>query len=478
MATEKRFGRQTPTQSLILPYEETHGPEASEFYRESGREPQPWQDALIYDILSVNEEGLYTHTKFGYSVPRRNGKGEIITIRELYALMTGEKVLHTAHRTATSSSASLRLANLLKYAGYTEVIRMKKGETYENSYSYSKQFGLERITLIDTGGTVDFRTRTSKGGLGEGFDLLIVDEAQEYTDDQQSTLQYVVSDSANPQILLCGTPPTMVSSGTVFEKLRNECLQGKTEDTGWAEWSVDAQSDVNDVELWYETNPAMGFQLNERKIRSENKADDIDFNIQRLGLWIQYNQKSAITKQEWINVKVNEKPQFKGKIYAGVKYGHDGNNVSLGICVKTSDDKNFIEVIDCQPIRAGNDWLIEWILAMNPDKVVIDGSSGQNILADKLKEKKYRHYLLPKVAQVVSAHTTFEQCLENGLLCHNGQPSLEQSASNCEKRIISSGGWGYRSIKDGVDVSLLESVILANWACVEQKERKKQRIDY
>ncbi len=74
-----------------------------------------------------------------------------------------------------------------------------------------------------------------KGGLGEGFDLLVIDEAQEYTNDQESALKYVVTDSRNPQTLFCGTPPTPVSSGTVFLKLRNAALQGETENTGWAE---------------------------------------------------------------------------------------------------------------------------------------------------------------------------------------------------------------------------------------------------
>ena len=41
--------------------------------------------------------------------------------------------------------------------------------------------GQERIELYSSGGVVQFRTRTKNGGLGEGFDLMIIDEAQEYT---------------------------------------------------------------------------------------------------------------------------------------------------------------------------------------------------------------------------------------------------------------------------------------------------------
>ena len=64
---------------------------------------------------------------------------------------------------------------------------------------------------------MEFRTRTGTGGLGEGFDLLVIDEAQEYEADQESALKYVVTDSKNPQKQsFVGTPPTPISSGTIF----------------------------------------------------------------------------------------------------------------------------------------------------------------------------------------------------------------------------------------------------------------------
>ena len=71
---EPRKGRQTPTQSVVLPYFVTKGQEAVDLYNSSGRTAQEWQELLLSDILAVNGDGLWVHTKFGYSVPRRNGK--------------------------------------------------------------------------------------------------------------------------------------------------------------------------------------------------------------------------------------------------------------------------------------------------------------------------------------------------------------------------------------------------------------------
>ena len=479
MAT--KYGNQTPTHSVVLPYTDTKGPAALDLYRETGREPQEWQENLINNIMAVNDDDLWVHTKVGYSVPRRNGKGEILTIRELYGIEIGEHICHTAHRTTTSSSASKRLAALLKAKGYNEILRPRKNEEYTQSYTYSKQFGLERITLLDTGGSVDFRTRTSAGGLGEGFDLLIIDEAQEYTDDQQSALQYVVSDSANPQIILCGTPPTAVSKGTVFQKLRDAALTGDTEDTGWAEWSVDQQSDVNDVSLWYLCNPAMGYQLNERKIKAEDKADVIDFNIQRLGLWIKYSQKSVISETEWLALEVEKLPERNSKKFIGVKYGVDGSNVAVSIAYRGTDNEIFVECLDCRPARIGNDWIIGILTAMQDlGGVIVDGANGQKLLEEAMKNAKIKvKPVLPTVGNIIVANAMFEQALENATICHKGQPSLVLSVTNCEKRAIgSNGGFGYKSLTPDTEIALLDSVILAHWLVNEYKEKPKQKINY
>ena len=68
----------------------------------------------------------------------------------------------------------------------------KAGYKEKEDFIVTRQYGLEKIEMIEGGGLASFRTRTSKGGLGEGYDLLIIDEAQEYQNDQETTLKYVV----------------------------------------------------------------------------------------------------------------------------------------------------------------------------------------------------------------------------------------------------------------------------------------------
>ena len=463
--TKTRLGRQTPTQSVVIPYSETRGQEAAEIYEKTGNKLLEWQQLLQCDIMAVNDEGLWVHQKYGYSVPRRNGKSENVLARCLWGLKNRERILYTAHRATTSHAVWERLDRMCGKAGI-------------NITSSFKAFGKEHLYTAD-GGVIEFRTRTASGGLGEGYDVLIIDEAQEYTEAQETSLKYVVSDSENPQTIMLGTPPTVVSSGTVFVKFRETILSGRGFDSGWAEWSVPHQMPADDVESWYETNPSLGTILTERKIRAEITTDDIDFNIQRLGLWLRYNQKSAISKTEWESLKANVKPKLIGNIFVGIKYGHDGQNVAMAVAAKTHDNKVFVEAIDCRPVKAGNIWILEYLQALKPESVVIDGANGQNVLAGEMNEARLKKPELPTVKQIITANALFEQGLSSGNITHMNQPSLTQAVSNCKKRAIgSNGGFGYQTAKEGIEIALLDSVILAYWKCAMSKEKKKQKVRY
>ena len=469
---EKKIGRQTLTTAVVLPYTNSLGTEAVGIYNKSGRTAQQWQELLLEDIMALNEENQWVHMKFGWSIPRRNGKSEILIMRAMHGLIHGERVLYTAHRTTTSHNAWEKIIERLAKTGFNE------GEDFKTT----KQMGLEHIEWLDGDGIINFRTRSSKGGLGEGYDLLIIDEAQEYTSDQESALKYVVTDSKNPQTLMCGTPPTAVSSGTVFLLLRRDILGGNSEDAGWAEWSVPALTDAHNPDLWYETNPSLGVILSERTIRSELGKDTIDDNIQRLGLWLQYNQKSAISREEWEQYAVDYIPELsqKKRLFFGIKYAKSTSNVSLSVAVRTTDGKIFIEAVDCRPLRDGNEWIIAFLCSNSAEKVVIDGAGNQTVLVDDMKNAGIKcKTVLPKVSEVIEANALFERKLFEGSICHKNQPSLAQAAANCEHRAIgSSGGFGYTSILEGADISLLESVSLAHWICANSKEKKKQIITY
>lgn len=464
----ERYGNQHPTQSVILPFNETHGDEAIEIYEQGKRKLFPWQKELLRDTLAYNEDGLYTHQKFGVAIPRRNGKSEYIIPICDYALVNGLQVAYTAHRTSTSRSVWERLEEHLYNIGYKEE-QLKIG----------RRDGAEYIKLLDTDGRVTFRTRTKNGGLGEGFDILIIDEAQEYTIDEDSALKYTVSSSANPLVVMIGTPPTPISHGTVFMDYRNKILKGEVQESGWAEWSVENMTDPNDVDAWYLTNPSMGYILTERKVRAEISSDNTDFNIQRLGLWLKYNVKSAITEDDWDScVYTPSRDEIDKTFCFGIKYGKDRTNVAMSLAVKLEDGRYFVECLGCHPLRDGDEWMLRYIRTMHPASVVIDGATDR-VMIDTIEKLKLSKVVQPTVAEVIEGNSKFEKAIFEKTLCHNGQPSLRAVITNCEHRAIGSkGGYGYASLKAEYDIVLLDATMLALWGRDSYKEKKVQKIYY
>lgn len=56
MANQKRIGRQTPTQSVIIPYQKTLSDEAVAYYERSGLSCYEWQKNLLDPIMAVDDD--------------------------------------------------------------------------------------------------------------------------------------------------------------------------------------------------------------------------------------------------------------------------------------------------------------------------------------------------------------------------------------------------------------------------------------
>ncbi|HEM5284414.1 TPA: terminase, partial [Streptococcus suis] len=161
------------------------------------------------------------------------------------------------------------------------------------------------------------------------------------------------------------------------------------------------------------------------------------------------------------------------------KYGQDGANVSMAIAARTDDKKIFTEVIDCQSVRNGMQWIINFLQTADIEKVVVDGANGQTLLANEMKDFKLRKPIMPTVSEIITANSVWEQAIVQETLRHANEPSLTDVVTNCDKRNIgSNGGFGYKSLYDDRDISLMDSALLAHWACYMTKPKRKQRISY
>src|SRR5690606_5031936 len=162
----------------------------------AGLDLDPRQVYVVDAGRSADASGRLISSRCGVSVPRQNGKTAMLEARALYgAVFLHEKILWTAHESKTASAAFRRLRELLG------------GRLAGRVRSFQGALGREAIWLED-GGSIQFIARSKSSGRGFTADLLIMDEAQELSDDALAALLPTISAAplGNPQQILAGTP--------------------------------------------------------------------------------------------------------------------------------------------------------------------------------------------------------------------------------------------------------------------------------
>lgn len=460
----------------------TDGPDAALLMAEYGNTLDPWQEDIINCWLGRDEEGVLTVTSAGLSVPRQNGKNVCLEAREFFGLtILGERILHTAHQVRTSKKAFRRLAAMFEDRRHPEVREMVKQIRRTN--------GEEAIELWN-GGTIEYSSRSRQSARGiEGISLVVFDEAQELTDDQVESIIATLAASATGtrQIIYTGTPPYPSCPGEVFRRIRKSITEDPGSHDAWHEWSVAAESiddiNIDDVSLWYLTNPALGTRLTEKYTEEEYKTETrAGFARERLGWWMPAwsgKRSLAIDEEAW-KACMSKKKKPVGKTAYGVKFSADGTEVCLCGAVIPSTGPARISMIDMRPTVTGIQWLADW-LNKRPQEascVVIDGRNGVDVLIDKIS-KKWRakdSIIRVKTSSAVAAASLLENAIkEKSVTWYERHELLNESALTSTKRMIGTGGgWGF-----GGENSLpIEAAALAHYGAKTSKRdpKKKMRI--
>ena len=192
-----------------------------------------WQENVLRGWLGVNADGLWAAGTCGLSVPRQNGKTLGVTeARSNYGMLVkNELVLYTSHLQKTSTETFEDMANFFDSRRLRKYVK-----------TILTALGREAI-ILKSGAQIKFLARTRNGGRGQHCDLLIFDEAQELTDEQQASFLPTQAASANPQTIYTGTPPDENAPGIVFCRIRDKASAG-ADGMAWAEWSVDQIGDA------------------------------------------------------------------------------------------------------------------------------------------------------------------------------------------------------------------------------------------
>lgn len=177
-----RRGRQEPTFERVGIYDHSDGPDAVSLFEGYGVRFIPAQSYEMELYLAKNELGESEAITIGLSRPRQNGKSFAARYYALWcAFVEGKSVLYSAHNGSTTRKMFKFMCDFIE--GHGDFHRKLK----PSGQGVYKAQGSEGIFLAD-GTVIEFSTRTNSGARGGTYDVIVVDEAQELTDEQRDAM--------------------------------------------------------------------------------------------------------------------------------------------------------------------------------------------------------------------------------------------------------------------------------------------------
>lgn len=473
-------GNQQPTYSWCASYTRTEGGLAAKLADAYGMPPHPWQRTVLNDWLALDDKGRLLNSMCVMPVPRQNGKTGVCDPRETWGLIhRGEWILHTAQEFQTAQKAFDRLRRKFGACKNDPMAQFPELNALVDRYTTSAN---QMVLDLKNGAHIEFRTRGSNSDMGRGgtFDLVVIDEAQSYTDAQDAALSPLNSAAphGSPQTILMGTVPTPASAykGEKFAAIRDGMHAEPYAGACIHEWGASEIGDVRDIARWYEFNPSLGYQLLESALMKDARTMSPDtFAREHLGWWPETATLSRpIKKADWDACR-NDEPNREGIVVYAVKFSPDGSIGTMAACHKPDEGNPFVYVVDTRSLSSGIGWFVD-TLTTNHQKaaaIVVDGQSNAQALNERLLDAHVpaRVIVRPRTGDVIAACSSLANAVKERAIEHYGQAALDQSALYCRKRRIgANGGWGFAST-DEADATLIESCALAYWGAMTTKRK-------
>lgn len=350
-----RLGRQEPTFEVVGEWDHTDGREASDMFASYGIEFIPSQRHEFDVMCARKEDGSPQALTIGICKPRQNGKSFSACYYSAWmCAVEGWNVLYTAHTGSTVTKFFKRLCNLFDDP---------RNDDWHGLLDYVyKQPGREGIYLR-SGAYIEFATRTN-GARGGSYDMAIIDEAQEYTDEQQDAIKPTLRARGHvPQMIYLGTPHYPGCHGTAFRKMHDAAHAGGG-GAWWMEWAVDA-------------------------IPPESATED-----ELLGWWMPDDggYEHAIEGAAWSACEVGGSPDPSAdgaRVAYGVKFSPDATHAAVCVAVRPAHGPVHVELVANRDTTHGRGWVARLLAPMAGDACcyMADGRGSADNLEQELRAK-------------------------------------------------------------------------------------------
>jgi hypothetical protein len=413
-----------------------------------------WQDAAGRVVLGKRKDGKYAATIGGivWSIPRQVGKtftiGSLLMV--MCILFPGFKVIWTAHRTRTATSAFRSLQGLAKrkrIAPHIDHIRTANGE---------QEIGFRNGSVIMFG--------AREQGFGRGFDEVdaeVFDEAQILTEKALEDMVAATNQARHPHgalLFFLGTPPRPVDPGEEFTRRRQKAIEGKTSDMFYLEMGADPDADLDDRRQWAKANLSYPKHTPlESMLRlRENVGGDDSWRREGLGIWD--TDSRSMVMPHWPLCASDEEPPAVSALAVAVD--PDRVWISLGAC--SSGEVPHVGAVHRRRLDTGRDFIFAEAKRIQREtscKVVIDRKGPAGSFEEDLTSAGVRVTAIG-LDDYVTACAALSDAVDAKQITHGNYDELNAAVAAASKRRVGDRwAWARRN----GDISMLEAVTLARF---------------
>lgn len=439
-----------------------------------GLTPDDWQAEVLRSWLGLKSDGTWSSSTCVLAVARQNGKNAIIEIRELFGMVVlGEKFLHTAHEVKTARKAFLRLASFFENPKkYPELAALAKEVRRTN--------GQEAI-LLTNGGSVEFVARSKGSARGFTVDCLVMDEAQDLSDEALAALLPTISaaPSGNPQRIITGTPPSGTMNGEVLLRTRRNAIDGKNPRLCLIDYGYEGPlGDLDDRAIWKARNPATeSGRLRIATIADERSTmDDETFARERQCWWgdPSLSEDRVVPVGDW-EADRDPDSSLAGAPMFALDVSPNRSHAAVAVAGQRSDDLWHVEVTSRGGVidaREGVGWVLDRMRQLHESfpgmTVAIASGSAAMSFVPALVELGIK---VEVITDVSAACGFFHDRVVQHQLRHLNQESLNKALFAAIRRDIGDNAFVWHRRKSAADISALYAVTLALW--VAEKTRNE-----
>jgi hypothetical protein len=336
------------------------------------------------------------------------------------------------------------------------------------------------------GGQVWYRTRSSGGGRGfDNIDRLVVDEAQNATDEQIAAVSPTLFANPNPQLNAMGTAG-LLNVSRWWWSMRRRALSADPGAFGYIGHTaenvyladdgsvVQEPVDVQDRTLWAAANPAIasgrggGMGFLEEQLQRMGPAS---FAQEHLGVWCPapLDADAGVFWQVWSETEWQACAStdtgsgwLDGPVALAVERSPVGPEVSI---VAAGDCRDGGAGVALVAVGRGTSWAVDKLaeLVGNKDRpisrIVMDPKSPSGSMIDRIRDAGIDVTEIATADYVRATGDFSDAILDRQVRWRD--PEIAEAAKHAASRRV--GDAWLLDRRTGVDVSLLTAAVLARW---------------